>query len=80
MQINIIEERKERKRLNDRVRAKMKYEAWKSLPPEQRTSSYYEQNKEARKAYARQYYKNHRQSIIENQKKYNEQKKRSKHL
>lgn len=73
-----LDERKEKKRLNDRIRAKEKYQKWKALPPEQRTPSYYEQNKEARKAYARQYYQQHRDTIIENQKRYNEQKRRTK--
>ena len=78
--MNIIEERKELKRLNDRVRAKKKYEAWKQLPPEQRTPSYYERNKKARKAYARKYYQEHRSECLHNQKLYNEQKKRLQHV
>ena len=49
-------EKKERKRKNDRVRAKKKYEEWKKMPPEQRTPSYYERNEEVRKAYASWYY------------------------
>lgn len=76
----IDSDKKERKRKNDRLRAKRKYEAWKQLPPEQRTPSYYERNKETRKAYARKYYQEHRTECLHNQKLYNERKKRLKHV
>ena len=73
-------EKKERKRKNDRVRAKKKYEEWKKMPPDQRTPSYYERNKEVRKAYARKYYYEHRNECLYKQKLYNERKKRIQHI